>query len=241
MKKLLLITLLFIVSTVASGQSRTLTEAEFFEIRAKSCEKTKAVAHIQTETIEKFEMESKSPYYVYVSIRRYLPTDRVWTTASAQKGGSKTAEPFEEIRIGNTSYTRKGTAAWKVQELGFSGLYLCSLPKSRDIGQGSGIGSGNSGGNRSRTTIENQYMFVGQEKIGAKTANLYVRVEKSTVTDPDFPSVTTKVAQYWISTDGFLLETTSTTRYSNARHVEREVREYDYDQKDLKIEAPAIK
>jgi len=215
----------------AAAQEKTLSEAEFNSVWKKGCEKTKNVPHIQTEIYESFYDDTKPPYNTYVSLKRYIPLDRVWTIAGLKDGEPE--KKYEEIRIGPKSYSRDGSGEWKVKELGFTGLYYCEPEVSGKVENGKGNGSGSSNG-RNRIRFEHEFKYMGRRN----SADLYVHVKRITFTSPTNESQTTTTLSYWLNSDGLFLKTESTKRTANTQRWERRFRGYKYAQKDLKIEAP---
>jgi len=218
-------------SLVASAQVENLSAKDFNVVWIAACEKTKGVPHVQTETDEKYYDEVTPPYNSYISVTRYIPLDRVWTIAGRKD--SRVEDKYEEIRIGRNSYSRDGNAEWKKKLLGFSGLYSCEVSEPFVSGKGSGAGSGNSDGNTSFRE-EHKYKYLGREEVGKKWTNLYVHTKTNIFSDSQF----TVEVNYWITDDGTFLKSESATRNPNSKRWDRQLREYDYDQKDLKIEVP---
>lgn len=221
------------------GQEKVLTETEFKTMQYDTCEKTKAVAHSFTEVIEKYFDESKPPYYSYVSLKRYVPQDRVWTIAGTKD--STTENKYEEIRIGRTSYSRKGLVPWKVQELGFSGLYSCESLKPRSGTSGPGNGTGDSDSTSARFKTVNEYKYLGKQKVGEKLVDLYVDTKILTITTSTHETQSTVKMSFWISSEGLYVRKEKIETARGTVRWTKEVTDYEYDPKDLKIEAPVIK
>ena len=215
-----------------NAQNRVLSETDFNQVWKKSCKKTRITPHSRTETIEKYNDESNPPYSSYVTFRRYIPPDRVWTVAGLK--GARDQDKYEEIRIGITSYSRDGNGVWKRKQLGFSGLYYCELEETafdeKSVGTGSLDGRGG-------IKLSYEYRFNGREKLGNQVASVYVRSKIMTV-DGNTESQTRFTTNYWLSDDGLLLRTEYTTRTNGSERWERELSVYDYSKKDFHINAP---
>lgn len=236
MKRAVLTTILIIAASVfAEGQEKVISVAQFNAVWQKACEKTKILPHVNTETDEDYYDEGKPPHHSYISITRYLPLDRVWSIDGRKDGSDD--QKYEEIRIGRKSYSRDGKGPWKFKELGFSGLYQCEPEEPTSPGNGTGVGSGSSGGG-SGMTFEYEYRYLGPEGLAPNSPQHYVRIKRMIITGGGFESQTTFKNSYWIGNSGSFLKTESTTRIANSPQWSRKLREYDYDAKDLKIEAP---
>jgi len=224
---------LLLSALTAVAQKKVITEKEFNAAWRSACEKTSRAPHVHTETSEEYSDDTKPPYSSYISVTRYLPPDRVWTIAGRQ--GAKAEDKYEAIRIGQKSYSRDGTGAWKFQELGFSGLYYCEPEKSSN--SGTGYGSGSSGGSETMK-FEHEYQYQGREEAGAEIAEIYVHIKRMIITGVGGKSRTIFKHTYWLNKNGAFLKSEYTTRNAASPRWSRQLREYHYDQKDFKIEAP---
>lgn len=231
----LLVIAIFLSVISVTGQDKVLSETEFKSIQIAICEKAKLTSHSFTEVIEKYNDENGSPYHSYISFKRYLPQDRVWTIAGTKD--SKADNKYEEIRIGRTSYSRNGLAPWTVKELGFSGLYSCESLKP-SVGTGLGNGSGDSNGSSAKFTTVNEYKYLGKQKLGEKMVDLYVDTKTLTITTPTYETQNTVKMSFWISSDGLYVKKEKIETARGTTRWSKQVTEYDYNPKDLKIEAP---
>lgn len=218
------------------GQEKVLTEAQFKSIQFNACEKTKAVAHSFTQVIESYHTETGSPYHSYVSLKRYLPADRVWTIAGTKDSDAE--KKYEEIRIGRTSYSRNGLGVWKVEELGFSGMYLCETLKPGGVAVGLGVGTGSSDGSATSFKTVNEYKYLGKQKLGEKLVDLYVDTKVFTITATTFETQSTERMSYWINSDGLFVKKEKVETGKGTTRWSKQVTDYEYNLKGLKIEAP---
>jgi hypothetical protein len=214
------------------AQDRVLSETDFNRAWKKSCEKTRITPHSSTETIEKYDDESNPPYYSYVTFRRYIPPDRVWTVAGPK--GARDQDKYEEIRIGTASYSRDGNGVWKQKQLEFSGLYYCEPEETASDEKR--VGTGNLD-RRGGIKLSYEYRFNGREKLGNQVASVYVRSKIMTV-DVNTETQTRFTTKYWLGDNGLLLLTERTTRTNGTQRWERELSVNDYSKKDFHVIAP---
>jgi|GEM_PF-2181306 len=233
--KLWTLGLILFSAGIGVAQEKVLSKSEFERAWKQGCEKTSRIGHRLVETDEQFASKGAPPYNTYISRQMYLPPDRVWTIAG-RKGG-KLSDQYEEIRIGRVSYSRDGDGAWKQKELGFSGLYYCELEAPINIGNSTGAGIGSSDRTLSVKT-DNDYKDLGRQKLNGQWTRILVHVK--TITFSSSPSSTqfATTHKYWISKLGTFLKAEFDTHSRGTEQWSRQRREYDYGQKDLRIEAP---
>lgn len=205
-----------------------ISQAEFNAVWTRACERTKNRPQIETETDEQYYDDARPPFNTYISVTRYLPPDRVWVVAG-RKGAERR---YEEIRIGRKSYSRDGDDPWKVQELGFSGMYSCEPEDVTATGKGNGSG-GISDGN-ALMRFEYEYKRVTTKG----SPDYYIRIKRMIILSGGHESVTTFKHRYGLNREEAFLKSESETRTSGTPRWSRKLREYDYSPKDLRIEAP---
>lgn len=238
-KLFFVITIIVAASVFTVAQESVISVSQFNAVWQKACEKTKSLPHVDTETTEDYYDQTKTPHNSYISVTRYVPLDRVWVIAGRKDSNDE--QKYEEIRIGRKSYSRDGKGPWKIEELGFSGLYQCEPEESTKPGIGTGSGSGSSDGNRSGMRFEYEYRHLGRDRNVPSSPQLYVRIKRMIISGGGFDQQTTFKNTYWIANSGAFLKSESTTRTTNSQRWSRQLREYDFDQKHLKIEAPQLK
>jgi hypothetical protein len=185
--------------------------------------------------IEDFYTVDDPAHYTHVSVRTYLPPDRVRTIAGPKD--SRSDKKYEEIRIGTISYSRDNGGEWKVKESGFSGLYVCESMIRTPSQTGSKTGTGESSG-PAEISSEREFRFLGHHQVNGQKTELFQQTEKITFKTSSFETETTTISKHWVTEAGLLLKREAIQRSSGSTRWSRKAAEYDYSPGEIKIEAP---
>ena len=148
------------------------------------------------------------------TIEEFIPNGGYRSFTERTKGGKSTKN--EVIITGSKYYERNGDGPWSVY-------------------------NGNIGDDMSETPwdIEQTYWKFEKTKLDGKVITLYrsiIKFAKSRYKDDKTPETYTD--QYWINDGGLLVKTSQDIEYVGTKKFRSRVSTYEYDPKDLKIEAP---
>ncbi len=201
------------------GQEKPLTKSEFSKILDKTERNLAGKTYRVTMTRETFSDRDAKPEKVHTRIFEKLPPDRWREYEETRSSVSLDIVKLERIWDGKTLYERKNDGEWKK-----------SGGSAKLVG---GIISGR---------ITKAYKFVEKTTLNGKTANVYeVEINRKTtkITETSREKVHyIEKTKYWIDQDGSILKKAIESEVVGSKSLIRDVWIYDYNPKDLKIEAP---
>lgn len=222
MKKLILfLSITLILAFDLSAQNKFITKEEYNDALGKAAQKQENVPRRITGVINFYDA-NKAVNEKRTSLNEYLSADTYRTVSIIERNG-KIVLKYEFIKIGNLEYTKKDDEPWAKKE----------LPK--DNGSGGGGGSFTVGKKIKSQKLE-EYLLI-PTTIDNKAANVYFHYEVSKSEDKDYLRFIE--SRNAISAEGLTLKWTykvSRTIPENISHISTTT--YEYNPKDLKIEAP---
>lgn len=200
----------------AYGQQKEITEQEFLTARADASKKLTGYNRRLTYKSEAFSLTDGKPTRTINSIFETILPDKTRYFVIDLSGD--TTKKLEIIRIGFIEYRRVDDGEWTKTDL--SGIGSGS-------GSGTGIGSGN-------VKISFKYT-VDDVALNGQQTKLYESYRTIEWSE------TTKFSdeKFWINKEGLILKRENKSGYLNPERIESQsVSIYEYNPKDLKIEAP---
>lgn len=188
MKNILCIGLILFGFIGVFAQEKTIERAEFDAVYQNSSEKWKGKSYRMIITTQSSTEGRPQTDYSSKSTIEYTSstTSRLIYENSFQ---SKTSNS-ETIRIGDKLYIREGNGAWKA---GTSEVK--SQPENKITNTD----------NQADGQIE--YKFLGTEKLGNQTANVYAKfARKKDVNSTNNKETVTTTTKYWFGEDGMILK-----------------------------------
>lgn len=160
-------------------------------------------------------------YEKRTSNAEYLSSDKYRIFSTTEKNGLVTTK-YEFIKIGNSEYSKTGDEPWKKKE----------LPKDSDSSNGRGGFTG-----ESLKSQKLEEFLIIPATIDDKTVNVYFHYEVEKIGSDNY--MTFIESRNFISSEGLTLKwiyKVSKTVPENISHIS--TTNYQYNPKDLKIEAP---
>ena len=218
-----LIFAMFVSAVAAAGQVVTLKndipESQYLAAEAKAKELLKTANYRSVWTTEYFEDHSKTGNLKERKVIEIIPPDRK-RTVEEKFSGSRSR--IELIRVDFAHYIRGDDTPW----IKFPGLH------GFDIGL-EVVGK------------KNQYSSLPSIDFEGGIADFYERRSSGKFQDPaqmDGVYVRAiRTTRLWYSLDGKILKKLEEIMAEGRKQMSRETTTYEYDPKDLKIEAPVIK
>lgn len=201
------------------GQQKEINFQEFYTAREKSLKKIVDYNHRIKYESEYFQISDGSLKFSDSSIYENLLPDKT-RFLKIQKSNDVTKKT-EVIKIGYFEYRRTDDGDWTKKDLRNSG---------NGIGSGMGDGSGNGD---VKVTIK--YTVSEAELNGQKVMFYDGLVTREYLVG----STTFSSEKFWINKEGLIVKRETKSGYLNPEKIEsKTVTEYEYNPKDLKIEAP---
>ena len=221
MKKKLNIIYFVILFTVCVtqllAQERVSNEKEISNLRKNAYEKLKSIAYRGTMKSESYKnVNDSSPYYFITSIFESVsPESTRYVYEYRTADGVKRTET---ITIGKKKYQRLNNEDWK------------------EITSESG-GFGGGSGTEIKAKITTNYKYLGTKSVKNQTSDLFEKVTTREYKIDGKLDKSVYTEKYWFSKDGLFLKTESEYK-NNGKVTSHTIFEYEYNPKDLKIEAP---
>lgn len=218
MKKFILLLILVGLASVNNfGQEKYPTKEEFDSAIKKSLEKAEKITYRITDISMTYD--NKTLEETTTQITENLPPNKMRNVITTIDSNGKVTEKMVFIRIGNTEYTKTNDESWKKRENskgGPSGVVIGKVGNSSDIKE------------------LNQYIIV-PDLLENKKTEIYFNCQVLL-----FAKTFIFFEQRdWISADGLIIKSTSSQRNITPDNiVSVGTRTYEYNPKDLKIEAP---
>lgn len=220
MKKLILVLVItFIFAFDLSAQNKFLTKEEYNDALVKAAQKQANISRRVTGVINFYDA-NKAVSEKRTLLNEYLSSDTYRTVSTIEKNGKITVK-YEFIKIGNVEYTKKDDELWTKKEL------------SKDNEAGGGVFLV---GKEIKSSKLEEYLLI-PTTIDSKAANVYFHYEVSKSEGENY--LTFIESRNTISAEGLTLKWTykvSRTIPENISHISTTT--YEYNPKDLKIEAP---
>lgn len=223
MKVAALILTMFLAAVSAAGQVASLKndipESQYLAAEATAKELLKSANHRSVWTKEYLEGRSKAPTLQEKKLREVIQPDK-WRTVEEKFGEKPSRE--ERIWAEKALYVKRDDKPWQK----FSG--------------------GGGGGMRMESgQVKNQYRYLPAIDFEGNKADFYEHISIRTANKfsrTDFVVVRyIRTTRIWYAADGKLLKKLEETAIEGREEMLRETTTYEYDPKDLKIEAPVMK
>ena len=207
----------------AAGQVTTIKndipEGQYLAADAKAEELLKTANYRSVWTKEYLEDRAKPATLQEKKLREVIQPNK-WRTVEETLGDKPSRE--ERIWVDKALYVQRDDKPWQK----FSG--------------------GGGGGMRMESgQVKNQYRYLPAIDFDGIKADFYEHISVRTAnkfSQTDFVVVRyVRTTRVWYSADGKILKKTEETAIEGREEMLREVTTYEYDPKDLKIEAPVIK
>jgi hypothetical protein len=210
-----------VLISIGLGQAKSISEDQFARINEKSRELQFGMNYRVKQTrTSKVNGVQSSPNEL--SVNEFIRPDKKRHVSEMTAGNA--TRKVELIVIGNKKYSRRENGSWKVSVL--------EKKEEKSLSQGS----------VQTNQLSNEIKYRGKEKLNGEEVDVYdiSKITKSTSekkqTQPDLASKIT----YWFNKDGLVV------KYLNEENVLTESLKitstqmwiYEYNPKDLKIEAP---
>lgn len=219
------LTLCAFLSAAAQEKENTFNDADLQMLTNAAWDKLEGKTYRSTTTSLVFSNGSQTPVRTEKFISEVIPPEREhYVSISETPEGIKR---HEYIRVGARRFAKDDDGEWK--ELGGSGT-----------GNGSGVGNGSGSGN---VKIERSVVRTLKkgETINNKKVDLYETVTTIRFIYPAKTRTEIDRTAYWFDANGLFVKTENEYQDSDERENSRTTREYEYNPKNLKIEAPVIK
>jgi hypothetical protein len=221
MKKLILflsITLVFAFEL--SAQSKFITKETYNDALVKAAQKQESVPRRVTGIINFYD-SNKAVYEKRTTINEYLSAGTFRTVFTTEKSGNIT-EKYEFIKIGNVEYTKKNDDPWTKKV----------LPEENGVGGGGGFLTGKI----IKTERLEEFLLI-PANIDNRAVNVYFHYEVSQTEGEN--NLTFIESRNSISAEGLTLKWTYKVSKSIPENISHfSTTTYEYNPKDLKIEAP---
>ena len=221
MEKLILFLLIMLILTFnLSAQNKFITEEEYNEALIKAAKKQESIPRRVTGVINFYDAK-KVIYEKRTSIAEHFSSDKYRIFSKTEKNGIITAK-YEFVKIENVEYSKTGDESWKKKE----------LLKGSDSKSGSGFFTGEP----IKTQKLEEFLLI-PTAIDDETVNVYFHYEVEKIGNDN--NLTFIESRNSISGEGLTLKwiyKVSNTIPENISHISTTT--YEYNPKDLKIEAP---
>ena len=223
MKVAALILTMFLAAVSAAGQVLTvkndIPESQYLAAEAKGEELLKTANYRSVWTKGYVETGTKLAKLQEATFREVVHPDK-WRTVEEAFGDKPSR--VERIWVDKALYEKRNDEPWQK----FSG--------------GGGVG-----GRIESGQVKNQYRFLPAIDFEGKKADFYEHLSIRTAnkfSQTDFVVVRyVRTTRVWYSAEGKILKKTEETAIEGREEMVRETTTYEYDPKDLKIEAPVMK
>ena len=205
---------LFFLFTNISAQKQSFTEDELQNLRSNADEKLKTVSHRRITV----RYNSGGRGFSSMSVFEFIPPNRSHTITQRKTGKGIVME--EWISIGEKAYYRKANEEWQVAK------------EETVSGRGTGFGSGA----KPIKTIE--YNLIRGQTIKNQKADLYETVTTETYNLENNSYSNTFIKRFWFDEKGLLLKTEEQNKHKSTIQTYNITVDYEYNPKNLKIEAP---
>lgn len=204
------------------GQQREVTPLQFYQAEAEALKKVDGFNQRITYKTEYFNTSDGSSQNSYTLISEKIFPDKTRSLLIHTSGN--VTKKKEEIRIGYFLYQRIDDGKWTKTD----------LRKGNGAGYGNGVGDGDGDGSRN-IKITNKFTAV-ESDLNGQGVTLY---EKLTTVEYTNLYTTFSSEKFWINKEGLILKKESKSGYLNPEKIGfQNTTEYEYNPKDLKIEAP---
>jgi len=224
MKVAALILTMFLAAVSAAGQVTTnkndIPESQYLAAEAKAAELLKT-ANYRSRWVKSYLEDNLMATFLQEMVTREVIRPNKWRTITVKLYENPPVRE-EIIADGKDFYFRTDNGPWTK----------------------GGLGSG-SGGVIETGQVKNQFRYLPAINYGGKKVNLYEKISVRTankLSQTDLVVVRyIRTTRIWYSLDGKILQKIEETRVEGSKEMLRETTTYEYDPKDLKIEAPVIK
>lgn len=208
----------------AAAQELTFEDNDLYALKDKARQMLEGKTLRITSTEEWFENGSKAPVRLEKSINEVIPPDRSHFVSERQT--PQGFERTEYIDIGRQRYIKENKGEWKEFK-----------------GSGGGIGSGEGNGSGEDVKIETTVArkLKKGEIVNRQKVDLYETVVTQKYIYPTRIYTTVRTEAFWFDNKGRYVKTLEEYREGDMKVFSRTTQEYEYDLKNIKIEAPIIK